>query len=64
MQCKCKRKYKISIVSSVRVRPVNKIAFEGIKKNKLEEFNLDPVPPTPPAKKSYLYLFKARIGFT
>ena len=28
MQCKCKCKYNISIVSSVSVRPVNKIAFE------------------------------------
>ena len=28
MQCKCKCKYYISIVSSVSVRPVNKIAFE------------------------------------
>ena len=32
MQCKCK--YNISIVTSVSVRPVNKIAFQKKKKEK------------------------------
>ena len=39
MQCKCKcSKYNFSIVSSVSVRPVNKIAFK-IKKKKKKSWN-------------------------